>query len=97
MSEDKLSREELIIWLKDFWSWYKTGMEKAGIADPLPNNAEDALEQIKSLLTPIPEDKLDEFKEKWVDKFDALSYNGLAIDVDLWNQMLKEYEQLRRG
>jgi len=84
---DKLSREELIGWFNKFVaSKYWVGHE--------------AVEQIKSLLTPVPEDKVDELIEKkskeWLTKRFTPKWLFELLD-EFAHVVIKEYDNLREG
>lgn len=63
------------------------------------NIQRESIKQIKSLLTPIPEDKLDEFVEKLVTDIQSsyLGWEDHEAGVHTAKQMLKAYDELRRG
>lgn len=87
MSEDKLSREILLRALDDMFN-----------GQPLPEYAtieKRAYEQIKSILTPIPEDELDGFVEKWVLKFPVACAADYKLNQKNTKAILKAYDELK--
>ena len=81
----KLSREEL---LKKIESWRPRTL---GVNWQIGNeDDEQAYSQIKSLLTPVPTDMLDEFVWHWI-------FKEIDFDYDDLIDMLKEYDNLREG
>ena len=106
--KDKLSREELIRGIKDWWREEEN--MKLGLLHALTFKGKDekAKEVIKelglrsqivgsilSLLTLIPEEKLEEFVKKWTMQMITAFY---ASDImHSIKELLKEYESLRGG
>jgi len=91
---DKLSREEL---LKRIKSW-KRGLIELGKKIDIPiwqEKDEQAYSQIKSRLTSVPEEKKNEFVEKWARIMEA--HNDLWSIEDRVKELLKEYDNLREG
>jgi len=92
MKEEKLSHEILLRALDDMFNGH-----------PLPEYAtieKQAYEQIKSLLTPIPKDELDEFVGKWAEQFPCGWCGNRVIDVTHYRKnkipkMLKEYDKMK--
>ena len=82
MSENRLSREAKMT-VEKFDSLKSIDFENGAVRDEIRS----ALKERESLLTPIPEDKLDEFVDKWNIKF--------HVHPDWIKQMLKEYEALK--
>ena len=81
---DKLSREELIGWFNKFVaSKYWAGHE--------------AVEQIKSLLTPVPEEKRNMLIEQWASEFSIDSRLDYLTAKELLNKAFKAYDNLREG
>ena len=58
---------------------------------------EQARQQIKAMLQPVPEEKSRKFVEKWSNEIDSHVYKGWIFDIDLIKQMLKEYDELKEG
>ena len=106
--KDKLSLEEKIAQLfhstyeglASFYG-YETRPETKTSWDKLPSQnknlmiatVKEILPQIKSMLQPVPEEKMDEFVERWIDK---IGYRFVAIPSELLKEMLEEYHAIPR-
>ncbi len=118
MSENKLSRALEEVWrfyehdkqslIEFFRSGYKHFGRKAKEkeADEMEkelNLKREAVQQIKSLLVPIPEDKLNELREKWTKVLLAIAQIINCEEIlgqqapRIVNDVLKEYEALKEG
>ena len=86
--KDKLSLEKVIEKLD--W-WRKIAHIGGGCKDR--DICEQAYEQIKSLLTPVPEEKLNEFVEKKVEEWGYFSPRQKIIVKGFMLQLLKEYDK----
>ena len=82
--KDKLSQE------------YESRIAKMGIElSECYEQIEGFKKRIKSLLTPIPEEKLNELIEKWAHIMET--HNDLWSIEDRVKELLKEYDNLREG
>ena len=88
----KLSREELITEMDYLISISRKSKQKSS---PLGKHHVPMLKAIKSLLTPIPDDKLKEFIDEWMYYLEWKDKDELKHDYI--PRMLQAYEAIRGG
>jgi len=92
---DKLSRETL---KDEIINVLDSAIYIAKQEDPLRiKTLKQAKEQIKSLLTPVPEEKRNMLIEQWASEFSIDSRLDYLTAKELLNKAFKAYDNLREG